>query len=137
MKYDDASWHYGGDFPEKSPDEYGATHIALFMKWCFMKGWAGQFHLEEEPEAVKAVVDGSLSATEFLIKYCDEKFTDEDLNEDGNAFASQYYGENGLYLGDYAEHFGELMYESSENQHDFELFASILDQRYSSGVLTE
>jgi len=44
MKYDDASWHYGGDFPIGSPEEYGGTHIALFMKWCFVKGWAGDIH---------------------------------------------------------------------------------------------
>jgi len=44
MKYDDASWHYGGDFSIGSPEEYGGTYIALFMKWCFVKGWAGDIH---------------------------------------------------------------------------------------------
>jgi|GEM_PF-4641510 len=35
MKYDDASWHSGG---ETSPDAYGGVHIALFMKYGFTKG---------------------------------------------------------------------------------------------------
>ena len=29
MKYDDASWHYNGDFPTDLPVEAGATHIGL------------------------------------------------------------------------------------------------------------
>ena len=100
MKYDDASWHYGGDFPADQPQEHGGTHIALFLKWCFVKGWAGELHTDEEPEAVEAVVKGGLSGTEFFFRYCDGKFTDEDLNEAGNAFAKQYYGDDGLYLID-------------------------------------
>ncbi len=32
MKYDDASWHYGGEFPADSPDEFGGTHIGLSLK---------------------------------------------------------------------------------------------------------
>ncbi len=136
MKYDDASWHSGGDFPDGSPEEYGATHIALFLRWCFTKGWAGELHLEEEPEDTSRVADGALRATEFFFKYCDGKLTDQDLNEEGNAFAKQYYGEEGLYLQDYAENFGELMYVAPEEAHDFEAFSSLLEERYRTGVLT-
>jgi len=136
MKYDDASWHYGGEFPEKSPQMFGATHIALFMKWCFYKGWVGEIHIEEEPEDTRRVVDGKLSATEFFIKYCDEKLTDEDFSKEGNIFAQQYYGDTGLYLEDYAENFGELMYLAPEKDHDYKLFSSMLDARFNSGILT-
>ena len=75
MKYDDASWHYGGNFPKDQPQENGGTHVALFLKWCFIKGWAGELHTEEGPEAVASVVSSELPATEFLFKYCDGKFT--------------------------------------------------------------
>ena len=136
MKYDDASWHYGGEFPEESPPEYGATHIALFMRWCFCKGWAGELHLEEESESVKKVIEGSLSATKYFLSFCDEKLTDEDFSEEGNKFAREYYGDDGLYLDDYANSFGELMYVAPEAKHDFELFSTILETRHSSGILT-
>lgn len=137
MKYDDASWHYGGDFPKDQPEENGGTHIALFLKWCFAKGWAGELHTEEEPEAVQAVVNGKLSATEFFFKYCDGKFTDEDLDERGNSFASKYYGDDGLYLEDYADAFGDLMYVAPEALHDFQKFSALLESRLASGVLTK
>lgn len=137
MKYDDANWHYGGDFPAGQPQEYGRTHIALFLKWCFVKGWAGELHTGEEPEAVSAVVDGALSATEFFFKYCDGKFTDEDLSEAGNAFAKQYYGDDGLYLYDYAESFGDLMFVKPESEHDFAKFSSMMQARLEDGPLTK
>ena len=135
MKYDDASWHYGGDFPVGQPDEHGGTHIALFLKWCFLRGWAGDLHTDEAPEAVTHVVEGRLSATEFLFDYCDGKFTDEDLNDEGNSFAIKYYGDAGLYLEDYAENFGNQMYVAPEAEHDFARFSAMLDARLASGVL--
>jgi len=137
MKYDDASWHWGGEFPEDSPQEYGATHIALFMRWCFVKGWAGEIHLEEDPERLQAVIDGTSSATEYFLAFCDGKLTDEDFSDEGERFASEYYGDKGLYLHDYTENFADLMYVAPEEDHDFEKFSAILESRYRSGKLTE
>lgn len=137
IKYDDASWHYGGEFPEASPIEYGGTHIALFLKWAFQKGWAGQFHLDHSADAVNRVISGELSATDFLFTYCDGRLTTEDLNSAGNEIAAKYYGDQGLYLLDYYQHFGSLMYVAPESEHDFERFSSLMDQRVRSGVLTQ
>jgi hypothetical protein len=137
LKYDDASWHYGGEFPENAPEEHGGTHIALFMKWCFVQGLAGDFHLQGEPEDTQKVIEGKLSASEFLFKYCDGKLTTEDLNEEGNAFAENYYGDEGLYLSDYANEFRGLMYVASEQEHDFKRFSDLIEKRRSSGVLTK
>jgi hypothetical protein len=137
MKYDDASWHYGGSFPERQPEEHGGTHIGLFLRWCFAKGWAGELHTDEEPNAVAEVVRGNMTGTEFLFTYCDGKFTDEDLSEEGNTFAAQYYGDDGLYLDDYSEHFGELMYVAPESAHDYHQFATMLQSRLSSSILTK
>lgn len=136
MKYDDASWHYGGDFPSGSPQEYGGVHIALFLKWCFIKGWVGELHLEEEPEDIQRVIDSTISATEFFFKYCDGKLTNEDFNQQGNSFAEEYYGDDGLYFDDFSKHFGELMYVAPENAFDFSKFSSVLDSRLKSGILT-
>ena len=134
-KYDDASWHYNGEFPADQPKEHGGTHRALFLKWCFLQGWAGQLHLDDAPEAVQGVIDGSLAATRFLFTHCDGKLTDEDLSDQGNAFAAAYYGDYGLYLDDYANHFDAQMYIASEAEHDFAAFAAILQQRFDSGEL--
>ena len=133
MKYDDASWHYGGKFPEGSPKKYGATHIALIMKWCFIKGWAGEIHREnsESNSELQKVISGELNATDFFMKWSDGKLTDEDFNEDGNEFLMHYYaGENEQYTPDYADNFGHLMYVENEQAHDFGKFSSMVEKRY-------
>ena len=122
----------GGDFPATSPKEYDGTHIALFVKWCFIKGWAGQLHLDESPEDVAQVVNGEMPATEFLFKNLDGKFTDEDLTEEGNRFASAYYGEKSDYLTDYATAFGPLLYMAPESDHDFARFSQMMEKRWDA-----
>ena len=136
MKYDDASWHYGADgFPTSSPEEYGAVHIALFLRWCFQKGWAGELHLSEEPDAVKQVIHGEMSAVDFFFKYCDGKLTNEDFDENGNKFAAKYYGEKGYYLIDFMKLLGERAYCVAENEINYGQYSAILDKRYSNGKL--
>ncbi|MEM7609943.1 MAG: hypothetical protein AAF411_31740, partial [Myxococcota bacterium] len=102
MKYDDSTWHSDGDFPADSPARFGGTHIGLFLRWCFEQGWASALHVERAPADVEAVIGGTMTGTDFLFRYCDGKLTDEDLNDEGNAFAAVYYGRDGLYLRDYS-----------------------------------
>jgi len=132
MKYDDASWHYGGEFPSESPQEYGGTHIGIFLRWCFLKGWAGELHTTEENEAVDAVIRGEMSGTDFLFSYCDGKFTNEDLTDDGNTFASSYYESD--YTGDYVELFADDMYVAPESAHDVGKMFNLLDKRLGNGA---
>ncbi|EOV9410046.1 hypothetical protein P3626_23660 [Vibrio parahaemolyticus] len=137
MKYDDASWHYGGDFPENSPIEFGATHIALIMKWCFQKGWAGVVHTEDESsnKDLQKVISGECLATEYFMYWCDGKLTDEDFTEEGNSFLHSYYGEKmGLYTSDYVEYFGELMYMKGEDEHDYQKFSEVIEKRYQTFI---
>ena len=136
MKYDDASWHSGGEFPKDSPEEFGGTHIGLFLRFCFTKGWAGELHTEEEPDAVAAVVQSKMSGTDFLFQYCDGKLTDEDFTDEGNAIAMEYYGDKGHYLNDYAANFGDLMYTAPESAHDFKKYSKMFEERLASGDLS-
>lgn len=92
-----------------------------------MKGWAGELHTSEENDDVEAVVRGEMSGTDFLFKYCDGKFTDEDLTDEGNAFAAFYYDSN--YNGDYAEIFASKTYLAPESAHDVDKLFQLLDQR--------
>jgi len=134
VKYDDAAWHFGGNFPKASPQAYGGTHIALFLRWCFLKGWAGDLHIAENANDVERMKRGDKPATEFLFQWCDGKFTNEDLNSEGNEFAAVYYGKDGAFLGDYANTFAHLLYVADEKQHDFEAFSNMVNRRYDAYV---
>jgi hypothetical protein len=90
--------------------------------------------LQESADDLQKVLDGELTGTDFLFRNCDGKFTDEDLIEEGNAFIASYYGEDGPYLKDYAELFGDLMYVASESEHDFGKFSRMVDERYKAAT---
>jgi len=101
-KYDDASWHYGGDFPKELVNENAATHIGMFITWCADHDLLSEFQLEDAGEAIGMVKNRTITGAEFLMDYCDEKFTDEDLDETGNAFTGAYYHEDTAFATTYA-----------------------------------
>lgn len=106
MKYDDASWHYGGDFPEELPDEAGGTHIAMFLTWCLLNDLTGELHISEFPDYLNRLKRRDISPGKFFFDVCDGKFTNEDVNEIGNKFTNYYFHfKSGQYLVDYSEEF--------------------------------
>ncbi len=80
MKYDDASWHYDGDFPSDLPTEAGATHIGMFVAWGMLNGLAGELHTDEFPEWLAALQSRSTTPGQFVVTGSDEKFTDEEFD---------------------------------------------------------
>lgn len=117
MKYDDASWHYGGNFPKGLPSSAGSTHIAMFVAWAAINGLAGDLHTEDFADDLVALRGRQLTPTAWFLRVCDEKFTDEDLNSEGNDFAQAYYGnsnglhtDEGSYLADY-----DTVFQSSQS----------------------
>ena len=135
MKYDDASWHYGGDFPKDLPDEAGATHTGMFVAWALLSGLAGQIHVEDFPEDLEALRARSITPGQFFFKYCDGKFIDENLNDQGNVFAAAYFDlENGSYLADYetvlVAEFPSL-YHVPDTWQNFDRLKPTLDSRFS------
>ena len=138
MKYDDASWHYSGDFPAELPSEAGATHIAMFVAWTVLNGLAGDYHTEDASEDLALLKSREVTPTQWFIRACDEKFTNEDLNDEGNFFATSYYGSGevlhstaGFYLNDYCETFpsAESLYEVEDSWASFDALCPRLSSR--------
>jgi hypothetical protein len=140
MKYDDASWHYGGDFPAGLPQEAGATHIAMFVGWAILNGLAGEYHTTDATEELARLQRREVTPRQWFIQTCDEKFTDEDLNDEGNSFAASYYGgagglhaAEGSYLTDYCEAFSSAtsLYEVEDSWASFDAVAPMIASRFS------
>ena len=138
MKYDDASWHYGGAFPEDLPDEAGATHIGMFVAWALLNGMAGELHVDEFPEDLQNLKDRGVTPGQFFLTACDGKFTDEDLTDEGNKFTEAYYAvKSGGYLNDYSIVLGSdlpTLYHIEDTWASFDKLKPILDERYSQWI---
>lgn len=141
MKYDDASWHYEGDFPADLPNENGATHIGMFLAWCIENDLISDWLREEAEEEIQQVKEGKLSGADFLISVCDEKLLDEDLSEIGNAFAQDYYeGDTDFaekfasYTDDYINTLDqeelESFYEVENTPENYQLLKKVIDKRF-------
>jgi hypothetical protein len=133
MKYDDASWHYGGDFPADLPDEASGTHTGMFVAWAMLSGLGGDIHTVECPEDLVELKARTITPGAFFLKICDGKFTDEDLNEEGNAFAQSYFKfEGDGFLSDYTNAMPDSLpslYHVADSWDTFEMLKPLFDRR--------
>lgn len=133
MKYDDASWHSDGDFPEDLPPEAGATHAGMFLAWSLLQGLVGDDHAADFPGELEQLRKREVTPGKYLM-ILDGKFTDEELNDEGNAFASSYFDfEKGLYLADYESIFGDelpTLYHVPDTWENFDRLKPVVDKRY-------
>jgi len=129
QKYDDASWHYDGDFPEGLPPEAGATHMGMFAAWVMLNGMAS----EEFAEDVEVLRSPKITPGEFIMEQCDEKMFSEMFNEKGNRFATAYYADDNAAFGrDYeAELAANLpsIYHVKDTWETYEKVKPIFDRR--------
>ena len=141
MKYDDASWHSGGDFPAHLPPESGSTHIAVFVAWCVLNGMASELHIDDGDELLSELDARNITPAQWFMAACDGKFTDEDLTAQGNAFATAYYGAGGdlasdpnAYLADYEKEFSEVasLYEVSDTWENYDRMAPQIALRFKN-----
>ena len=133
MKYDDASWHYGGDFPADLPDEAGATHSGMFLAWALLNGLGGEFHENESAGDLARLRQRAVTPGAFFIQLCGGKLTTEDLNAEGNSFAVAYLEqEPSAYLADYEATLGgnlPTLYHVADAWSTYDAIAPLLSRR--------
>lgn len=138
MKYDDASWHYGGDFPPDLPNTAGANHIAVFLAWATLHGLGSASQLSESRKDLVRLKARTLSPVAWFASVYDEQFTDGDLNTEGNSFTRTYYGdidglhtEKGSFLDDYTRCFPGLpsLYHAPVDWICYDRIAPVLTRR--------
>ncbi|MGO8933516.1 MAG: hypothetical protein ACLPLZ_08095 [Terracidiphilus sp.] len=135
MKYDDASWHYGGNFPKDLPATAGATHTGMFVAWALLSGFAGDIYIRDFPNEIPKLLSRSVTPGEFFLESCDGKFTDDDLSDEGNEFAQAYFDfQKGKYLADYELTLGAGLadlYHVRDTWENFDRLKPVLDRRHA------
>ncbi|WP_291075372.1 hypothetical protein [Hyphomonas sp.] len=140
MKYDDAAWHYGGDFPKDLPPEAAATHIGMFVVWCWLNGMAGAGILEDTPDIKHRAALRTAGPGTLFLELCDGKFIEDDLNDEGNAFARDYYDHESI--GYRHKYFTDLenlaprsiasIYHLPDSWSTFDEVSKVLEKRFKS-----
>lgn len=123
---DRADWHYGGDFPAGLPKENGGTHIGMYLNWIIDSNLISEMLLEEAADGIQDVKSGKISGRDFLFDYCDGKFLEDFLTEEGLEFTKRYYKRFGIYAFDYEELLGsnyDSIYEIPNTRKNYDLIA--------------
>jgi Leucine-rich repeat (LRR) protein len=100
IKYDDASWHYGGDYPKNLDTSCASTHIGVFVVWCVLNGLTNDEFNLEPLNKIADLKQRKYTPAQYLIEILDEKFTSDILSDKGNEFAKEYY-ETNKYIEEY------------------------------------
>ncbi len=136
---DRADWHYEGDFPEELPFENAATHIGMYFSWLIENDLIGDAHREHCSEAIENVKERKITGREFFFDYCDGKFWEDDMNEEGAKFTKCYYqdasGSYGAYLDDYLALLGddyESLYEVPNTWENYDKIAPQITKEFDS-----
>lgn len=136
MKYDDASWHSDGDFPEDLPSEAGAIHIGIFVAWCQFNQLGGTLLSEDFPDELQKLIEHKVTPGAWLLSACDGKFTDEELSDEGNKFAEFYYElKTGNYIKDYERVLGgsgKTLYHVPDTWESYDKLAPVIASRYKN-----
>jgi hypothetical protein len=141
VKYDDASWHYRGDFPKDLPHSAGATHLAMFVSWAVLNGLGSELHEEEAAEDRAALKSRRVTPVGWFVSACDEKFTSEDLTDEGHCFVEAYYCDAqglrdtpGSYLADYSDRVAAVtsLYHVPASWASYDALAPIIQARFDA-----
>jgi hypothetical protein len=136
VKYDDASWHSGGEFPAGLPPDAAATHSGLFLAWALLADLGSDYHRVESAEDLERLRARTLTPGQYFLAVCDGKLTDEDFGPEGNAFARAYYQQDGAsFLGDYQEHLAKGLpsdYHVADSWTNFDKLKPVLDRRLAN-----
>lgn len=140
MAYDRMDWHYGAqDFPAELDNSAGGTHIGMYLAWAIQHDLAGELHVKDSQESINKVKNREMTGTEFLVKECDEKFWEEDLNEQAQKF-TQYYYESNKYYGDYEAAIGDdypTLYHIPDTWENFDKVSLVLSEKYEKWLNTQ
>lgn len=132
MKYDDASWHSGGDFPKDLPPNAAFTHTGLYLAWAVLAD-LGSKELSDDFEEELAKLSARLILPCEVYRVMDGKLTDEDLSDEGNEFTKVYFElDVGQYLDDYREVLCRglpTLYHVADSWENYDRLKPILDGR--------
>ncbi len=140
-KYDDASWHYSGDFPAELDKKNGATHTGMFINWCVTNNFHSEELMEDHQNECESLKRREITGADFVIDALDGKFSEYDLNEMGNAFARDYYVDEtdfsekfSSFATDYINVFDSI---AEENDYEYETFYHIEDTYENYDVMKQ
>ena len=136
MSYDRADFDYSSE-AQPLPKGHAATHIGMFLAWAVQNGLESDFHRERSADLLARLRRREITGRQFFEAACNERFSEKDLNEEGNAFAQHYYrdeaGQRGPYFADYKQALAAGLpsfWHVADTWVNYEKIAALITRRY-------
>jgi hypothetical protein len=136
MSYDRADFDYSTE-ADPLPKGHAATHIGMFLAWAVLNELHSDFHREHYEGQLEKLRRREITGRQFFEAACTERFSERDLNEDGNAFAQHYYvddtGKRGAYFADYKKVLTTDLpsfWHVADTWGNYEKIAAVISRRY-------
>ena len=136
-KYDDASFHTEGDFPDELGGDAAYTHIGMFLSWLVLSGFGDGEDFGKNGQCLPVVEQlrtGKITPGRFM-QILDGSFFSEQLSDEGNAFVQYYYKQKKSapnFWTDYQRTLGKMertMYHVKDSWKNFMTLKPVLDKR--------
>ena len=121
------------------PPGHAATHIGFFLAWSVLKGLESDWHRLNSKEQLERLRRREITGPQFFFAACVDRFSERDLDPEGNAFARAYYengpGKRGPYFKDYAKALSADLpsfWHVADTWENFDLLAPIITQRFEA-----
>jgi len=138
MSYDRADFDYSTE-KEPLPKGHAATHIGMFLAWAVQQGLLSEHHERHSAAVLARLRRREITGRQFFEAACKDRFTEKDLNEEGNEFAQHYYvdaaGRRGPYFADYKKVLVARLpsfWHVADTWENYEKIAAVVTQRYEA-----
>ena len=136
MSYDRADFDYSTEV-DPLPKGHAATHIGMFLAWAVLNELQSDFLREHYEAQLAKLRCREITGRQFFEAACSERFSERDLNEEGNAFAQHYYvdetGKRGAYFADYKKVLAARLpsfWHVADSWTNYDKIATVISRRY-------
>jgi predicted DNA-binding WGR domain protein len=136
--FDNASWHYGGDFPSDLDNHQAYIHTGLYIGWLLREGLFTSVFQKDNKEGISRFLHKDITAPDFYEKYMDGKFMSYELSDQGIAFTIYYFDTDfsrSMYINDLITILCKnisSVYYIKDNWQNFEIMADLINKRYQN-----
>jgi len=136
MSYDRADFDYSTE-ADPLPKGHAGTHIGMFLAWAALTGLESDYHRQHSAEALGKLRRREITGRRFFEAACKARFSENDLNEEGNRFAQEYYvdaaGRRGEYFADYKKMLAAGLpsfWHVADTWENYGKIAAVINRRY-------
>ena len=129
MAIDRIDAHWDDAIDAVSDDEHwerAGAHIGYYIEWAFRKGFANP-EIHGSIEDIQNIFNSNVNGLQYLNEYCDGKFWEDDLNEEGKRFTLYAYDN---YVENFEKIVGHKLYSKNYNEQDLQAVSNYLDKVY-------